>query len=306
MRFVVIGAGGVGGYFGACLARAGESVTFVARGAHLRAIRAGGLRIRSTVDGEWVIRADAREDLDREPPADVVLLTVKSFDTEEALGVVTPVLGRETAVLSLQNGVDAIGRIDAALGPGRALGAAAYVFAAIAEPGVIVHRFNKRIAFCEPDGRATARVERIRDAFTRAGVLVDVATDIRRVLWEKYVLICAQAGMTALARAPIGVVRETPETWRMYRLLLEELAAVGARDGVELPPDIVDRTVKAAEQLAPELTSSLHDDLVRGKKLELEALQGHAVRLGEKYGVPTPMLSAVYAALKPHVDGVRS
>ena len=303
MRFVVIGAGGVGGYFGARLARRGTPVTFVARGTQLDAIRAAGLRIRSAIDGEFVVRPDVVDDVRGQEPADVVLVTVKAFDTDAALEAVRPIVGPDTAVLSLQNGIDAIERIDARLGAGHALGGAAYVFASIESPGVIAHSFGGRIAFGEPDGRRTPRAERIREAFVAAEVPVELSTEIRNVLWEKYLLICAQAGLTALARAPIGVIRTTPETWTMYGRVLEELAALAGRDGAGLRPDIVDRTLEAARALAPGALSSLHHDLVQGKRLELEALHGHAVRLGERYGVPTPVLFAIYAALKPHAEG---
>ena len=214
-------------------------------------------------------------------------------------------IGPDTAVLSLQNGVDNEAKIDAILGPGHALGGAAYVFATIEAPGVIVHRFAGRIVFGELDGVTRPRTERMLDAFGRAGVPAEASTDIARILWEKYLMICAQAGMTSLTRCPIGVIRDTPATWRMYRAIVEELAGVGRAAGVRLSSDVVDRIVKAAAALAPEAYSSLYHDLVHGKRLELEALQGHAVRLGERLGVPTPMLAAVYAALSPHTAGRR-
>jgi 2-dehydropantoate 2-reductase len=304
MRIVVIGAGGVGGYFGARLARAGIDVTMLARGHHLAAIQRDGLRVRSTIEGEYVAKPEAAPDLRGVPPADLVLLAVKAFDTETALESARPVVGTETPVLTLQNGIDGPERIEAALGPGHALGGAAYVFATIEAPGVIAHRFAGRIVFGEMDGLTTPRAERVRDAFTRAGVPVELTASIRRVLWEKYLFICAQAGMSALTRTSTGAMRTVPETWRMYRLLLEELAALGAASGAGLAVDIVERIMANAQELRPETTSSLHHDLLAGKRLELEALHGHAVRLGEQYGIPTPMLFAVYAGLKPHLGGM--
>jgi 2-dehydropantoate 2-reductase len=143
----------------------------------------------------------------------------------------------------------------------------------------------------------------VREVFTQAGVPVELTPSIRRVLWEKYLFICAQAGMSALTRANTGVMRAVPETWRMYRLLLEELAALGAAAGAGLPADAVDRIMANAQELRPETTSSLHHDLLAGKRLELEALHGHAVRMGERHRIPTPMLFAVYAGLKPHLGG---
>jgi 2-dehydropantoate 2-reductase len=168
---------------------------------------------------------------------------------------------------------------------------------------VIAHRLYGRVVVGELDGRPSPRLQALQEAFARAGIPADVVPDIRRVLWEKYLLITAQAGMTALVRAPIGVVRAVPETWRMYRAIVEELAALARAEGVSLPAGVVDTVVKAAEGLAPEARSSLFDDLEQGRRLELEALHGHAVRLGERHGIPTPMVSAVYAALKPHAGG---
>ncbi len=303
MRIVIVGAGGVGGYFGAKLARAGEDVTLLARGAHLAAIQRDGLRVRSVLEGEFVAKPVAVGDLTGSAAADAVLLCVKSFDTDEALARVRPVVGPETPVLTLQNGIEGPERIDAVLGAGHALGGVAYVFAAIDAPGVIVHRFSGRIVLGEPDGRTSARAERLRDAIARAGIPVELSGEVRRVMWEKYVMICAQAGMSALTRANTGVMRAVPDTWRMYRTIVEELAAIGAAAGVSLPADIVERIMKAADGLSAETTSSLHHDLVSGRRLELEALHGHAVRLGARLGVPTPTVFAVYAALKPWLNG---
>lgn len=303
MHIVVIGAGGVGGYFGARLARGGEAITLIARGEHLRAVQRDGLRVRSAIEGESVAKVDAVEDPRGRPPADAVLLCVKSFDTDAALERLRPVVGTDTPVLTLQNGVEAVEKIDAAFGPGHALGGAAYVFASLEAPGVIAHRFAGRIALGELGGKSSARAEALRDAFARAGVPVELSSEIQRVMWEKYLFICAQAGMTALTRQPSGVLRSNAETWRMYRMILEELAAIGVRLNVGLAPDIVRTSMKAAEALGPETFSSLHHDLVSGRRLELEALHGHAVRLGERLGVPTPMTFAVYAALKPYSLG---
>ena len=303
MRVLMLGAGGVGGYFGAKLAQAGEDVTFLARGRHLAAIRASGLRVRSAIDGEWVVKATAVEELTGAPPVDVVFLSVKANDTEGVLERARPAVGPDTAVVSLQNGVQSVEIIDRVLGPGHALGGAAYIFAVIEEPGVIAHRLLGRIAFGELDGRRTARAEHVLAALTAAKIPVDLSPDIRRVMWEKYLLICAQAGMTAVARAPSGVLRAHEPTWAMYRALVEEVAAVGRAEGIALGADSVASVMKAAESLAPTAYSSLHHDLVNGKPLELEALHGYLVRLGQRHGVPTPMASAVYAALLPHAAG---
>jgi len=305
MRILVVGAGAVGGYFGARLARIGETVVFLARGEHLAAIRRDGLRVRSTIEGDSVVKVEAVDSVAGLAPVDMVLFCVKSFDTDAAAAAIRPVIGPDTGVLSLQNGVDNEARIDAALGAGHALGGAAYIFAIIEAPGVIAHRFGGRIVFGELDGATRPRAERLREAFARAAVPVELSPQITRVLWEKYLMISAQAGMTALTRSPIGVLREIPESWRMYRTIVEEMAAVGRAAGVPLGDGAVEAIMTAAAELDPKAVSSLHHDLLSGRRLELEALHGHACRLGQRLGVPVPTVSAVYAALKPHADGRR-
>src|SRR2546429_737737 len=295
MHIVVMGAGGVGGYFGAKLARAGETVTLIARGEHLTAIQRDGLRIRSSV-----------EDVRGLSAAEVILFCVKSFDTETAAERIRPIVGPDTAVLSLQNGIDNEDTIDEILGPGHAMGGVAQVFAAIDRPGVIAHHFAGRIIFGELDGRLTPRAESLARAFARAAIDAELSTDIRRALWEKYVLICAVAGMTALTRCPIGVIRDTPECWRMLRAIVEEIVALAAAAKAGLAPGIVDQTMQTATAIAPGNFSSLYQDLTRGKRLELEALHGHAVRLRQRVRVATPAGAAVYAALQPHPAGGRA
>ena len=303
MRIVVMGSGGTGGYFGAKLARAGEDVTFVARGAHLEAIRARGLRVKSAIDGEWVVRAPAVERLDGLPPADLVLFCVKSFDTDSAGEAIKPVVGPGTGVLPVQNGVDNEEKLERILGPGHAMGGVAQVLATIEAPGVVSHRFLGRIVFGEMDGRESERARAFLQACERAGIPAEISANMLRALWEKYVFIAAQAGMTALTRCPAGVVRAVPETRRMYRLLLGEMVALGNAAGAGLDADLPDTAMGMLDNLGAAFTSSLHHDLAEGKRLELEALHGHAVRLGERHGIPTPMLFAVYAALKPYADG---
>lgn len=303
MKILVMGTGGVGGYFGAKLARSGAAVTFVARGAHLNAIRAHGLRIKSSVEGEFVVRAFATDDPGTVGRQDLVLFCVKSFDTEAAARALGAAVGPETAILSLQNGVDNAEKVGAIVGPGHVLGGAAYVFAAIESPGVIVHSLGGWIVVGELDGSESSRALRIREVLDRAGISIELSTQIQRVLWEKYLFIVAQSGLTALTRCPVGVIRSVPETRKMYRLILEEVAALAKASGVGLAPEAVDAVIMATDNLPPNAYSSLHYDLTHGTRLELEALQGHAVRLGERLGVPTPVCFAVFAALKPYLDG---
>jgi len=303
MRIVVMGTGGTGGYFGAKLARAGEDVTFVARGAHLEAIRARGLRVKSAIDGEWVVQAPAVERLDGLPPADLVLFCVKSFDTDSAGEAIKPVVGLGTGVLPVQNGVDNEERLERILGPGHVMGGVAQVLATIEAPGVVSHRFLGRIVFGEMDGLPSERARAFLQACERAGIQAQISANMLRALWEKYVFIAAHAGMTALTRSPAGIVRAVPETRAMYRLILGEMVALGNVAGAGLDTGLVDTSMGMLDNLGAAFTSSLHHDLAEGKRLELEALHGHAVRLGERHGIPTPMLFAVYAALKPYADG---
>src|SRR5512145_251765 len=219
VHIVVMGSGGVGGYFGAKLLRGGDAVTMVARGPHLEAMRRTGLTIRSAVEGDGVVRPAAVERLEGVARADAVIFCVKSFDTEDAAGRLWSILGPDTPVLSLQNGVDNEDKIDGALGVGRALGGVAQVFATIESPGVIRHHAAGRIIFGEMDGRVSERAERLREAFARAEVPVELSENIRRALWEKYILICAVAGTTALTRETLGVIRDTPPTWQLFRTI---------------------------------------------------------------------------------------
>ncbi|HKZ08643.1 MAG TPA: 2-dehydropantoate 2-reductase [Methylomirabilota bacterium] len=303
MRIVVMGAGGTGGFFGAKLARAGEDVTFVCRGEQLRAVRERGLTVKSATEGEWTVRAPAMDRLDGHRPADLVLFCVKSYDTEAAAAAIKPVVGPATGVLSIQNGVDNEDKIGDVLGAGHVIAGVAEVFAVIESPGVIAHSLLGRLRFAEMDGKASARVRAFLEACGRAGIPAELVGDPLRMLWEKYVFLVTQSGMTALTRCPAGVLRAIPETRAMYRLLVEELVRLGHAAGAGLDPGFAEALMERLDTLGPGAFSSLHYDLAHGKRLELEALQGHAVRLGVQHGLPTPTLAAVYAALRPFRDG---
>lgn len=303
MRLVIVGAGGTGGYFGAKLARAGEDVTFLARGAHAKAMRENGIRIRSAVEGEWQIPVRVVQTLAGQPPADLVLFCVKSFDTESAAEAIKPVIGPNTGVLSIQNGVDnelTIGRI---LRPGHVMGGVAYVFSNIEAPGVIAHHQFGRIVFGEMDGTISGRASAFADACRRATIPAELVTDIRKALWRKYLSIAPIAGATALTRLPVKFIREIPETHRLWQMQVEELLALAGREEVGLEPDMLERCTNFLESLAPTNFSSLYQDLVQGKRLELDAMHGYAVMLGVRHAIPTPAMFLVYAALKPYMGG---
>jgi 2-dehydropantoate 2-reductase len=306
MRIVVMGSGGTGGYFGAKLARGGDDVTFVARGAHLAALRANGLRVKSAVEGEWTVRAPAVDRLDSLPPADLVLFCVKSFDTEEAAALIRPVVGPETGVLSIQNGVDNEEKLDRVLGPGHVLGGAVRVFATIESPGVITHTFGGHVTFGEMDGRVTERARAFLSSCQKASIPVELVTDVGRALWDKYVFLTTHAGMTALTRCPAGVLRAVPEVRELYRRIVTEIVAIGRAAGAPVDESMLDQGMKFLDGVAPNAYSSLHHDLTQGKRLELEALHGHVVRLAERHGVSAPTVFAIYAALRPYRDGAPS
>lgn len=303
MKIVIVGSGGVGGYFGARLARAGEDVTFVARGAHLQAIREHGMRVRSAVDGEWSVKASAVETLEGHAPADIVLLCVKSYDTEQAAELIRPVVGEHTAILSLQNGIDNEGKLASLYGNDRVLGGVAYIFSNIEAPGVIAHHQLGRIVFGRLDGQASDRATAFADACNRAGITAELSRDIRKTLWEKYVFLVALAGTTTVTRLPVAFIREVPETRKLWERQIDELLALAEADGAALDAEVKARCVKLLDSLAPGNYSSLYQDLMNGKRLELDALHGYATRLGENFSVPTPTLFAVYAALRPYRDG---
>lgn len=300
MRIAVLGAGGVGGYFGGRLARAGADVHLIARGDHLRALREHGLRVHS-VRGDFEVSLPATDATVEIGPCDVVLFCVKSYDTEAAADRLPPLLHEKTAVISLQNGIDNEETIAAAVGSGHVVGGAAFIFASVAEPGVIVDAGGPgSIVFGELDGKRSERGERFLALCEDAEIPAELVPDIRARLWDKFAFICAQAGMTACTRLPIGEIRATPETWEMFRRIVGEVAELAAAEEIHLSDDEVDRITSFAQALEPTGFSSLYHDLVEGRPLELEALHGFVVRRSRQHGLQTPMTEAVYALLRPH------
>jgi 2-dehydropantoate 2-reductase len=299
MRIVVYGAGGVGGYFGGRLAQAGADVHFIARGAHLQALREHGLRVRS-VKGDFTVQTPATDDPAEIGPCDYVLFCVKTYDTEAAAAGLRPLLGEDTAVMSLQNGVDNEEKLAEAVGQEHVMGGAAYIFAGIAEPGVILHTGGPTsITFGELDGQISKRAQRLLAWCRRAGFAAELSPAIKTVLWAKLAFICAQAGMTAAVRLPIGEIRTNDAGWAMFQRLVAEVADVAEADGSPVPPAAQQRALATAQSVEPGSFSSLHDDLVAGRRMELEALHGFVVRRAAENGVPVPMSEAVYAILKP-------
>jgi 2-dehydropantoate 2-reductase len=299
MKIGVIGAGGVGGYFGARLAQAGNDVAVVARGGHLRAIREHGLRVRSAL-GDATVEVAASDDPRDIGPCDVVLLCVKSYDTEAAAALLPAMLGDGAAVLSLQNGVENEEILSTVLGANRVIGGAAYIFSSIAEPGVIEHTGGPaRLVFGELDAQRSPRTERFLGACRGAGIDAEIAGDIRVVLWSKFAFICATAGMTAATRLPLGDIRGCPESWDMFARIVDEVLDLARREGVQLADDASAQLIGLAGGLEPHSYSSLHHDLVTGHRMELEALHGTVVARARRLGLPVPSCEAINAILQP-------
>lgn len=300
-RIAVVGAGAVGGYYGALLARAGHDVGFVARGAHGEAIRRQGLTIRR-VDGEFTVKAAATPNPAELGPADLVLLAVKSYDNATALPLLPPLVGPHTTVLTLQNGVDSPDEAAAAVGRAAVLGGAAYIATAIAGPGVIQQTGTyQRIAFgevFEPPPQMSPRVERIARILGEAGIEALPAADGRVQLWEKFIYLAAMSGMTGAARQPLGIVRGDPVTRRQLFAAIREVEAVARAEGVPVAADIVDRLAVFVDGVPATMRSSLLIDLSQGKRIEVEALQGSVVRRAVRYGVPVPIMETLYAVLR--------
>jgi 2-dehydropantoate 2-reductase len=297
MRILIMGSGGVGGYFGGLLARAGEDVGFVARGAHLAALQARGLTVRSVHD-DFQIPVFAMQDPAEFDVADLILFCVKGYDSEQAARQALGAVGDGTTVLSLQNGVNAVERLEPLFGEGRVLPGTVYVDAAIAEPGVISQPSQyRRIVFGEPRGPISARVERIAEALRGTGADADLRDDIAAGLWEKYHHICALSGMTGLTRSAIGPILACDETRELYEESVREVNAVCRAAGVGIDGEIVERTIAMAYTMNPETKSSLLYDLEHGKPLEIDLLSGHLVHLGKHLGVPTPVQRVIAAAL---------
>lgn len=299
MHIAVVGTGGVGGYFGGLLAQSGHEVSFIARGAHLRAIRARGLRIESPLGNFVIAPADATDDPDEIGPVDLALLCVKTYDLPEAIAQMRPLVGPGTSVLTLQNGVEAPDLAATAFGAAAVLPGLVYCEVSVREPGVIVQGAPmRRVVLGEPDGRLSPRTQAYADAFAAAGVDAQVSVNVLGALWSKFCFICAMSGCTALARSPLGALLADDEGRRLLETVMAEARAVGLAKGVRFDADPVAAGMATAARFPYESKSSLLRDLERGARLEVEALNGAAVRLGRALGVPTPANQAIYAALR--------
>jgi 2-dehydropantoate 2-reductase len=311
MRIAIVGSGAVGGYYGASLARAGHRVTFMARGAHLRAIRERGLLVWSPL-GDFSVRAPAHDDPALVGPVDLAILAVKTYDTESVLPHLAAFCaqGSGTLVLTLQNGVDSADHVAAIVGRERVLAGAAYIATAVTSPGVIEQTgTHRRIVFGEvfnPEAEVSARVQELAKVLTGADIQAEPVADARVPLWEKFIYLAAYAAFSGAARQPAGAIWGDPIVRERFLSAVDEVHAVARAEGVPVAPDMRERITTYMESVPKTMRASLLIDLAQGKRIEVEALQGAVVRRGAARGVPTPIMSTLYAVLKAAAAGIPS
>lgn len=307
MKFAILGSGAVGGYYGAQLARAGHDVTFIARGAHLAAIREKGLEIRSPMLGDFTVQAPAEEDTARVGPVDVVLVSVKAYDNPTALPMLTPMIGAKTSVLTVQNGVDSAADVAAVIGEAPVLGGTTYIATALAAPGVIEQTgTHRRIVFGEVFGtlpNASERVHRIREALAGADIQAEAADDGRIPIWEKFIFLVSLAGFTGASRLPIGPLWADPYIRAQFLDGCREVERLARAEGVHVADDRIAQIEHYVSKIPGTMRSSLLIDLAQGKRIEVEALLGSVVRRAAQRGLPVPIMSTLYAVLKPYAAG---
>lgn len=304
MRIVIMGAGGLGGYFGARLAAAGNDVAFIARGAHLAAIKRDGLRVNSALGDLHLRDVVATDDPSSLAPADVVMIAVKLWDTETAAEAVKPLVRSGTAVVSWQNGVNKDEVLTRILGRAAVIGGVGQIGVVIASPGVIAHTGTMaKLIFGEFDNQRSARVEALHAACVAAGIDAEIAADINLAIWQKFVFLVGMSNCTASMRSPIGPIRANPQARGLLLDVVREAVAVGRAMGIALPADYAEQRMIFIDTLPPQMTASMQGDLARGNRLELPWLGGAVVELGERVGVPTPLNRAIRDVLALYVNG---
>jgi 2-dehydropantoate 2-reductase len=305
MKIAIFGSGGVGGYFGGRLAAAGEDVTFLARGAHLAALQQDGLHIQSPVGDVHLPKVQATDRPQAIGPVDVVLFTVKLYDVEAAAATLGPLIGPDTVVITLQNGVEAVDMVARHVGAGHVAGGAAYIVIVIDKPGHLRHTAAQQLVFGEPDGTRSPRLVAFEEAGVRAGFQAKASTAIDVDLWIKFVRLSTWSGMTAVTRCPMGVVREDAALFGMMMTAIDETIAVGRARGITFPPTLIDDTLSLIRNFPAASKSSMLEDLERGRPLELPWLSGAVVRLGREAGVATPTHEFISTVLSPFAGGGR-
>ncbi len=306
MKIAIIGAGAVGGYYGALLSQAGADVSFVARGAHRDAIRANGLRIIG-VQGDFTVKVAAEDDPARIGPVDVVILAVKTYDNDSAFPLLMPLLGPDTCVLTLQNGVDSANDLAGVVGQSRVLAGPTYIATAIEGPGVIRQTgSHRRIVFGEvfdPPATITPRVQDLADLMCAADIHAEPVADARIPLWEKFIYLAPFAAFTGAARKPIGAIWEDAEARETFMTAVAEVEQVARATGIAVAADVRERVATYTGSIPGSTRSSMLIDLQAGKRIEVESLPGSVVRRGREVGVETPIMRGLYAVLRPWANG---
>lgn len=308
MRVAIMGSGGLGCLFGGMLARAGADITLIARGANLAALRERGLDVTLLGQAPFHVDVRATDNPGEVGPVDAILFCVKTYDVESAARQCRPLIGPKTLVLPVQNGVEAAEQVGAIVGEDHVVAAGVGVTGATLErPGVVVQKSHVvRITFGPDRATEGRRADRIREAFAVAGIEAVVSPDVERELWEKFVFTLAGLGFMTLTRLPLGPTLACPETVEVMRGLMAEGAVVGRARGVPVADDVAERALgrmRAVAAANPEVRGSMYFDLIAGKRLELEAINGAVVRMGRELGIPTPLNLLVYGGLKPYADG---
>jgi 2-dehydropantoate 2-reductase len=307
MRFAILGAGAVGGFYGALLSRSGNDVSVVARGAHLEAIRRNGMRIESGAVGSFTARIGAESDPARIGPVDTVIVAVKAYDNPTALPLLPPLVGPDTTVLTVQNGVESPEQVAAVVGERQTIGGATYIATAIDGPGVIRQTgTHRRVVFGEvfqATSTVSDRVRTIETVMKAADIFAEAVPNGWPAIWEKFTFLAPFAAFTGAARLPLGPVWGDPDGRRAILEAAAEVEAVARASGIDLPDDLAPRREKYYSTIPPSTRASLLIDLSQGRRIEVESLLGAVVRRGRAPGVPTPMIEALYAVLKPHAGG---
>ena len=306
MDIAVMGAGGVGGYFGGLLARAGHNVSFIARGPHLEAIRSNGLRVESGNDGIFTVPGKATDDPASVGPQDLVLFTVKMYDNDDAIHAIAPMVGPDTIVLTLQNGIDNGERLVEAYGADRVMIGSAYLEGRISEPGVVTQGGPGAASFGERTIGISERGERLYQVFRDAGWRVDLLENMTGMLWKKFAYLSGSAGVCAATGCAYGELRTVPETRAAIEAAIAEALAVGDAAGAPLEPDSLEWSMNALDNFPATGMASLAKDFAEGRPVELEGLTGVVIRMGREHGVPTPVNDALYAVLKPRANRIEA
>ena len=304
MRIAVIGTGGVGGGFGAALAKAGGDVTFLARGAHLTAMREHGLRVEGDRGNTVIYPVQATADPASIGPVDVVLFCVKLWDVETAGAAIKGMVGPDTAVIPLQNGIDAASRLTPILGAAALMGGTVGISATIAAPGLIKQTGTlMTMSFGELDGRPSPRGERLLALARNAGFDVSLTPTIETAIWTKFIQLTGISGVTALTRLPVGKLRDDPDIYALFESVMRETEALGRAKGVSGLEGVADRHLAGLRTSPPTVMASMAHDLIRGNRIELPWLAGRVISLGRELGIPTPANAFIFAALKPYAHG---